>query len=113
VTRHPTFIARQRLGKHIPATINRVTSVAMQRRRQHAFPTVERLCFLRGPCKVVIKKGSVAGICSIELSRVRDASLPGYEPGSRRIELSSQLQNNGKTGIRCCQEGFMRNFKLQ
>jgi hypothetical protein len=26
----------------------------------------------------------------------RDASLPGYELGSRGIELSWQLQNNGK-----------------
>jgi hypothetical protein len=36
---------------------------------------IVRLCFLRGPCKVVIKKSSV------EKSRdeFRDASLPGYE----------------------------------
>jgi hypothetical protein len=51
------------------------------------------LYFLRGPCKVIIKK------ISVEESRVelRDASLPGYELG---IELSWQLQNNGKKGIR-------------
>jgi hypothetical protein len=30
----------------------------------------------------------------------RDASLQGYELGSRGIELSWQLQNNGKKGIR-------------
>jgi hypothetical protein len=56
----------------------------MQWRCKHALPTIERLCFLRGPCKVVIKKNSV------ESSRVefRDASLPGYELGSRGIELS-------------------------
>jgi hypothetical protein len=49
-----------------------------------AFPTTERLWFLRGPCNVVIKKSSVAK------NRVefRDASLPGYEFGSRGIELS-------------------------
>jgi hypothetical protein len=29
----------------------------------------------------------------------RDASLPGYELGSRGIELSWQLQNNGKKRI--------------
>jgi hypothetical protein len=29
-----------------------------------------------------------------------DASLPGYELGSRGIELSWQMQNNGKKGIR-------------
>jgi hypothetical protein len=38
------------------ASNNRVTSVAMQRRIEHAFPTIEKLCFLRGMCKVVIKK---------------------------------------------------------
>jgi hypothetical protein len=30
----------------------------------------------------------------------RDVSLPGYELGGRGIELSWQLQNNGKKGIR-------------
>jgi hypothetical protein len=30
----------------------------------------------------------------------RDASLPEYELGSRGMELSWQLQNNGKKGIR-------------
>jgi hypothetical protein len=54
---------------------------------------MERLCFLRGQYKVVIKKSSV------EKTRAefRDASLPGYELG---IELSWQLQNNDKKGIR-------------
>jgi hypothetical protein len=67
----------------------------MQRRCKHAFPTIERLCFLRGACKVVIKKSSV------DKSRVefRDASLPGYELGSKGFELSWQLQNNGKKGL--------------
>jgi hypothetical protein len=38
----------------------------------------------------------------VEKRRVefRDASLPGYELGNRGIELSWQLQNNGKKGIR-------------
>jgi hypothetical protein len=36
-------------------------SFAMQRRCKHALPTIERLCFLRCPCKVVIKKSSEAG----------------------------------------------------
>jgi hypothetical protein len=68
----------------------------MQRSFKYAFPTIERLCFPLGPCKVVIQKGSV------EKNRVefRDASPPGYELGSRGIELSWQLQNNGKKGIR-------------
>jgi hypothetical protein len=35
-----------------------------------------------------------------ELDEFRDASLPGYELGSRGTELSWQLQNNGKKGIR-------------
>jgi hypothetical protein len=34
------------------------------------------------------------------LIEFRDASLPGYEHGSREIELSWQLQNNGKKGNR-------------
>jgi hypothetical protein len=47
----------------------------MQRRCKHGFKTVERLCFLRDLCKVVVKKNSV------EKRRVefRDASLPEYE----------------------------------
>jgi hypothetical protein len=43
----------------------------------------------------------------------RDASLPGYELGSRRIELSRQLLNNGKKEIRMCKEGFICDLKLQ
>jgi hypothetical protein len=68
----------------------------MQRRCKHAFKTVERLCFLHGTYKVVLQKSAV------EKNRVefRDASLPGYELGSRGIELSWQLQKNGKKGIR-------------
>jgi hypothetical protein len=56
----------------------------MQRRCKHAFITIERLYFLRGPCKVVIKK------CSVEKNGVEflDASLAGYELGSRGIELA-------------------------
>jgi hypothetical protein len=75
----------------------------MQRRCKHAFPTIERLCFLRGPFKVVIPKFSV------EKNRVelRDASLPG----SRRTEVSWQLQNNGKKRIRGCKEDFMCDLK--
>jgi hypothetical protein len=72
-------------------------SVDMQWRCKHAFPTIERLCFLHGPCKAVIKKNSKASSSSIEQSQVQDASLLGYELG---IELSWQLQNNGKKGIR-------------
>jgi hypothetical protein len=30
----------------------------MQWRCKHAFQTIERLCFLRGQCKVVIKRSS-------------------------------------------------------
>jgi hypothetical protein len=43
----------------------------------------------------------------------RDASLPGYDLGSRGIELSWQLQNNGKEGIRLRKEDFMCDLKLQ
>jgi hypothetical protein len=51
-------IARQRLGKHIPAEAyarNNRTSIARQRISKQAFSTIERLCFLRGPCRGVIK----------------------------------------------------------
>jgi hypothetical protein len=78
------------------ACSNRVISVAIQLRCKYAFPTIEMLCFLRGPCKHVIKKSSVEK----KLVEFRDASLPGYELGSRGIELSLQLQNNDKKGIR-------------
>jgi hypothetical protein len=68
----------------------------MQQHCKHAFPTKERLCFLRGLCKAVIRKNSVEknGV------EFRDASLPGYALGNRGFELSRQLQNIGKKGIR-------------
>jgi hypothetical protein len=68
----------------------------MQWSCKHTFSTIERVCFLHGPCKVVIKKSSA------EESRVEfgDASLPGYELGSKGIELIWQLQNNCKKAIR-------------
>jgi hypothetical protein len=79
----------------------------MQRRCKDAFSTIERLCFLRGPCEVVIKKGST------EQNKVefRDASLAGYELESRGIQLSWQLQNNGKKGIKLCKQDFMCDLK--
>jgi hypothetical protein len=55
----------------------------MQRRCKHAFPTIERLCFLSGPCKVVIQKSSVEAVQrKVEF---RDASLPGYELRSKEL----------------------------
>jgi hypothetical protein len=62
---------------------------------------IEKLYFLCGPCKVVIKKSSVE-------KEFREAR---YELGSRGIELSWQLQNNGKKGIRRCREHFMYYLK--
>jgi hypothetical protein len=46
---------------------------------------------------VVIRKSSEAVSSSRVKSRVQDASLPGDDLGN---ELSWQLQNNGKEGIR-------------
>jgi hypothetical protein len=66
------------------ASNNRVNSVAMQRRCKHAFPTIERLCFLRGPCKEVIKKSSVEAVQGSESS----FETPVYQLGNRGIELS-------------------------
>jgi hypothetical protein len=58
---------------------------------------------------VVIKKSSVEKI-GVEF---RDASLPGYELGNKGIELSWQLQNNGKKGIRRCKENLICDLKVQ
>jgi hypothetical protein len=83
----------------------------MQRRCKHTFPTIERLCFLRGPCKGVIRKSAVEK----NIVEFRDASMPGYELGSRGIESclrNWQLQNNGKKGIRLREEDFMCDLKL-
>jgi hypothetical protein len=64
---------------------------------------------LHGPFKVVMKKCSAVENSSRLEWRVefRDASLPGYELGSRGIELSWQLQNIGKKGIRPFKENLM------
>jgi hypothetical protein len=48
-----------------------------------------------------------------ELVVFRDFSLPGYELGSRGIELSWQLQNKDKKGSRRCKEDFICDLKLQ
>jgi hypothetical protein len=50
---------------------------------------------------------------SIERSRVEfpEASLPGDKAGSRGTELSWQLQNKYKDGVRRCKEGFMCDLK--
>jgi hypothetical protein len=48
-----------------------------------------------------------------ELVEFRDASLPGYELRSRGNQLSWQLQNNGKKGIRRCKEDLMCDLKWQ
>jgi hypothetical protein len=54
---HCYVTTRQTYSRGNEYTSNiRVTSVAMERRCKHAFPTIGRLCFLRGPCKVVIKE---------------------------------------------------------
>jgi hypothetical protein len=83
IVKSETSIARQLLGKHSRgneyASNNRITSVAMQRLCKTAFSTIERLRFVRGPCRRVIKKGREDRL-SVEF---RDANLPEYELGSR------------------------------
>jgi hypothetical protein len=61
-----------------------VTSVVIHCGCKHTFPTIKRLCFMRDPYKIVIKKSSVEkkGV------EFQDISLLGYELGSREIELS-------------------------
>jgi hypothetical protein len=53
-----------------------MTSFAMQRRCKHFFPAIERLYFLRGPCKLVIKKSSVE---SSRISRRQPARARAWE----------------------------------
>jgi hypothetical protein len=51
-------IASWQLGKHIPAEAyarNNRTSIARQRISKQAFSTIERLRFIRGPCRGVVK----------------------------------------------------------
>jgi hypothetical protein len=72
------LIARQRLGKHIPAEAqasNNRTSIARQRISKQAFSTVERLCFLRGPYRGVIK--GQKSLLSEPLSRIGSSSGDG------------------------------------
>jgi hypothetical protein len=57
----------------------------MQRRCKHAFPKIERVCFVRGPCKVVIKKSSIE---SSRVSRRQPARIGSWE---QKIELSRVL----------------------
>jgi hypothetical protein len=69
---------RQRLGKHIPAgAIERdnKTSIARQRTSEQAFSTIERLCFLRGPCQVAIKGQRRSFECCRELGRVLEMAV--------------------------------------
>jgi hypothetical protein len=106
------LIVRQRLSKHItvePYARNNRTSITRQLTTKQAFSTIDRLSFLRGPYRGVINgqrrsfelvvrswESSVEDefiwvSCSrVESSPVefRDCSLPGYELGSRGIELS-------------------------
>jgi hypothetical protein len=101
-------IARQRLGKHIPAGANarnNWTSAAMQRVIKQVFSTRERLCFLRGPFRGVIKgqrksfelvvrswQSSVEEefiwmICCQELGRVLEMAVEGDWEEMARKEL--------------------------
>jgi hypothetical protein len=56
----------------------------MCKQHSNVFETIERICILRDPCKVVIKKGSV----EINCVEFRDAILPKYGAWSRGIEFS-------------------------
>jgi hypothetical protein len=95
-----TSVARQRLRKHIPTETNAVNTPSEQQRGSV-------LCVVG--TQVVIKKSSVEK----NWMEFRDASLPGYELGSRGIELSWQLQNNGREVITQWKEGFLCGLKWQ
>jgi hypothetical protein len=102
------LIARQRLGKHIPAGANGIesrTSIARQRNCKQAFPTIKMLCFLRGPCKMVIRESSEAGRSSSEVksrvSRRQSTGIWAWEQrnwfGSCRIMATNELDSAKKT----------------
>jgi hypothetical protein len=94
-------IPSQRLGKHIPAQAyarkNR-TSIDRQWICKQSFSTIERICFVRGRCRRVIK------------GQRRSFEWVGSEESSLR---NQQLQNNGKKGIRRCKEDFIGDLKWQ
>jgi hypothetical protein len=96
VTHRP--VARQWLGEHVPAEAyarsNR-TSTTRQRNSNQDFSTIERLCFLRGPCLVVIK-GQRRAFEGVVENWVK------YWGWHRRW-----LRRNGKKWIRLCKEDFM------
>jgi hypothetical protein len=56
----------------------------MYRRCKHSFPTIEGHCFLRGPCKVVMQKGSV------------EKNWVGFRDASLSIYLSMALVDLGR-----------------
>jgi hypothetical protein len=92
------LIARQRLGKNIPAEVyarNNRTSTARQKISKQVFSTIEGLCFLRVPCGGVIK-----GQRNLFDSVVRNW-----------VEFwrwqSKVIEKNGEKGIRLCKEDFM------
>jgi hypothetical protein len=92
VTHKP--IARQRLGKHIPAGTNarnNKTSIARQRGSKHASITIEAVFSAWS-----VQNGYKEAFGSIEQDRTvvefRGNSLPGYELGSGGIELSSVFE---------------------
>jgi hypothetical protein len=72
----------QLLGKHIPAEAyarKNNTSIARQRISKQAFSRIETLCFLRGPCRGVIKgrrKSFESCFCQ-ELGRVLEMAVQG------------------------------------
>jgi hypothetical protein len=107
------FIARQRLDKHIPAATN-----TQEKSNNFRCYTMALLTCLPNHRKTVFSSWSVQNGYKEEFrwlkwAEFRDASLPGYEAGSRGIELSWQLQNNGKKGIRLWKEDFMCDLKWQ
>jgi hypothetical protein len=67
-------VARQRFCKHIPAEAQAAknwTSIARQGASKEASSTIERLCFLRSPSRVVIKKDSVEQSQLSEVERIQ------------------------------------------
>jgi hypothetical protein len=99
-------IARQRFSRHIPSeayTHNNRTSIARQRISKQAFSTMKRLCFLRGPCRGVIK----------EQRRSLELVVVGNWVSSSGNCSRRWLRKNGTKWIRTRKEDFMCDLKLQ
>jgi hypothetical protein len=77
---YTTEFSGQRLGKHVPATTDKIAKNG----------TIYQLCFLWGPCRDVISKGQGKLI----VSYVRESVKRGLEPEAEGQPLLEPLPGN-------------------